>query len=172
MAKFNEKTNNYKKDVKKSFKKKPTYVKKNLQIAYSDFYADTIDSLYNLLNEISFDKISIPVKMTKAEFFGDKSASGTIVVGSVTKFNKDNSFTVSMTEENAKHITDSHVMNVRCYKDRENGDIVYITELSITNRFDSINEHFKDIEEAFTDKEEESKEEESETEEDADVTTE
>lgn len=172
MAKFNEKTNNFKKDAKKSFKKKPTYVKKNLQIAYSDFYADTIDSLYNLLNEISFDKISIPVKMTKAEFFGDKSA-GTIVVGSVTKFNKDNSFTVSMTEENAKHITDKHVMNVRCYKDRENGEIVYITELSITDRFDSINEHFKDIEEAFTDKEEESKEEESETtEEDTDVTTE
>ena len=56
-----------------------------------------------------------------------------------------------MTEDNAKAITDKHVMSVRCYKDFNTGEITYITELTLTNKFDSIDEHFKDIEEAFTD---------------------
>jgi hypothetical protein len=89
--------------------------------------------------------------MSRAEFLGDKAAKGTIVIGSVSKFNTDNTFTVSMTEDNAKVITDKHVMSVRCYKDFSTGEITYITELSITSKFDSIDEHFKDIEEAFTD---------------------
>lgn len=156
MAKFNKNTNNFKKDDKKATtfqKKKPTYVKKQLPIAYTDFYADVLDSLYNLLSEISWDKISIPVKMSRAEFTGDKTNKGSIVIGNVVKFNNDNTFTVSMTEDNAKLITDKSVMNIRCYKDRASGEITFITELSITERFESIDEHFKDIEEAFTEAE-------------------
>jgi len=158
MAKFNKNNNNFKKDDKKTNfqkKKKPTYVKKQFKIAYTDFYAEALDSLYNILNEISWDKISIPVKMSRAEFLGDKTAKGTIVIGSVAKFNTDNTFSVSMTEDNAKAITDKHVMSVRCYKDFNTGEITFITELTITNKFDSIDEHFKDIEEAFTNAEEE-----------------
>ena len=161
MAKFNKSNkndNNFKKDDKKANfqkKKKPTYVKKQFKIAYTDFYAEALDSLYNILNEISWDKISIPVKMSRAEFLGDKTAKGTIVIGSVFKFNTDNTFTVSMTEDNAKAITDKHVMSVRCYKDFNTGEITFITELTITDKFDSIDEHFKDIEEAFTDTAEE-----------------
>lgn len=154
MAKFTKSNNNFKKDDKKANfqkKKKPTYVKKQFKIAYTDFYAEALDSLYNILNEVSWNKISIPVKMSRAEFLGDKTAKGTIVIGSVTKFNTDNTFTVSMTEDNAKVITDKHVMSVRCYKDFNTGEITYITELSITSKFDSIDDHFKDIEEAFTD---------------------
>lgn len=154
MAKFTKSNNNIKKDDKKANfqkKKKPTYVKKQFKIAYTDFYAESLDSLYNILNEVSWDKISIPVKMSRAEFLGDKTAKGTIVIGSVSKFNTDNTFTVSMTEDNAKVITDKHVMGVRCYKDFNTGEITFITELSITNKFDSIDDHFKDIEEAFTD---------------------
>jgi hypothetical protein len=157
MAKFNKNNNNFKKDDKKTNfqkKKKPTYVKKQFKIAYTDFYAEALDSLYNILNEISWDKISIPVKMSRAEFLGDKTAKGTIVIGSVAKFNTDNTFSVSMTEDNAKAITDKHVMSVRCYKDFNTGEITFITELTITNKFDSIDEHFKDIEEAFTNAEE------------------
>lgn len=156
MAKFNKSNkndNNFKKDDKKANfqKKKPTYVKKQFKIAYTDFYAESLDSIYNILNEVSWDKISIPVKMSRAEFLGDKAAKGTIVIGSVSKFNTDNTFTVSMTEDNAKVITDKHVMSVRCYKDFNTGEITFITELSITDKFDSIDDHFKDIEEAFTD---------------------
>lgn len=152
-TKFNKNDNNFKKDDKKTNfqkKKKPTYVKKQFKIAYTDFYAEVLDSLYNILNEVSWDKISIPVKMSRAEFLGDKTAKGTIVIGSVSKFNNDNTFTVSMTEDNAKAITDKHVMSVRCYKDFNTGEITYITELTLTNKFDSIDDHFKDIEEAFT----------------------
>jgi hypothetical protein len=156
-TKFNKNDNNFKKDDKKTNfqkKKKPTYVKKQFKIAYTDFYAETLDSLYNILNEISWDKISIPVKMSRAELLGDKSAKGTIVIGAVTKFNTDNTFTVSMTEDNAKAITDKHVISVRCYKDFNTGEITFITELTLTNKFDSIDDHFKDIEEAFTDADE------------------
>ena len=152
-TKFNKNDNNFKKDDKKTNfqkKKKSTYVNKHFKIAYSDFYAEALDSLYNILNEVSWDKISIPVKMSKAEFFGDKTANGTIVIGSVSKFNTDNTFTVSMTEDNAKVITDKHVMSVRCYKDFNTGEITFITELILTNKFNSIDAHFKDIEEAFT----------------------
>lgn len=154
ITKSNKNDNNFKKNDKKTNfqkKKKPTYVKKQIKIAYTDFYAEALDSLYNILNEISWDKISIPVKMSRAEFLGDKTAKGTIVIGSVFKFNTDNTFTVSMTEDNAKAITDKHVMSVRCYKDFNTGEITFITELTLTNKFDSIDEHFKDIEEAFTD---------------------
>lgn len=152
-TKFNKNDNNFKKDDKKTNftkKKKPTYVKKQFKIAYTDFYAEVLDSLYNILNEVSWDKISIPVKMSRAEFLGDKTAKGTIVIGSVSKFNNDNTFTVSMTEDNAKAITDKHVMSVRCYKDFNTGEITYITELTLTSKFESIDDHFKDIEEAFT----------------------
>ena len=157
MAKFiksNKNDNNFKKDDKKTNfqkKKKPTYVKKKFKIAYTDFYAEALDSLYNILNEVSWDKISIPVKMSKAEFLGDKTVKGTVVIGSVSKFNTDNTFTVSMTEDNAKAITDKHVISVRCYKDFNTGEITFITELTLTNKFDSIDDHFKDIEETFTD---------------------
>ena len=155
ITKSNKTDNNFKKNDNKKTnfqkKKKPTYVKKQIKIAYTDFYAEALDSLYNILNEISWNKISIPVKMSRAEFLDDKTAKGTIVIGSVTKFNTDNTFTVSMTEDNAKAITDKHVMSVRCYKDFNTGEITFITELTLTNKFDSIDDHFKDIEEAFTD---------------------
>ena len=156
--KTNFQKKNFKKDDKKTNftkKKKSTYVKKQFKIAYTDFYAEALDSLYNILNEISWNKISIPVKMSKAEFFGDKTAKGTIVIGNVSKFNTDNTFTVSMIEDNAKVITDKHVISVRCHKDFSTGEITFVTELIITDKFESIDEHFKDIEEAFTDTAEE-----------------
>ena len=147
---FNNKKPNGKKDNTKTFKK-PTYVKKQIQIAYADFYAESLDSLYNLLGSITWNKISIPVKMARAELLNDNTAKGSVVIGSVVKFNTDNTFTISMTEENAKRITDKCVMGIRCHKDRNTGEIDFITELNITEKFDSIAEHFKDIEEAFVD---------------------
>lgn len=155
MANNFKKTNGKKDDNKKTFQKKKTvYVKKQLAVAYADFYAEALDSLYNLLSEITWDKVSVPVKMSRADLLGDATAKGSAVIASVVKFNNDNTFTISISEDNAKLLTDKHVMGIKCYKDRNSGEITYITELNITDRFESIDEHYKDIEEAFSDKDE------------------
>lgn len=156
MGKFNnnknvKKENNFRGNQQQKKFQKPSYVKKQIKIAYSDFYADMIDSLYNLLSEITWNKISIPVKMSKSEFFNDDTAKGTIVLGNVVKFNNDNTFTISVSEDNAKAITDSSVMSVKCYKDKTTNEINYVAELTVTNKATSIDEHYKDIEQAFTD---------------------
>lgn len=162
MGKFN--TNNKNNGKKENFRGnqqhpkkfvKPNYVKKNIKIAYSDFYGDVIDSLYNLLSEISWSKISIPVKMYKSEFYGDDS-KGTMVLGNVVKFNNDNTFTISVSEDNAKAITDKSVMVIKCYRDKTTNEINYVAELTVSNKYDSIDSHYSDIEKAFTDSEEES----------------
>lgn len=156
MGKFNnnknvKKENNFRGNQQQKKFQKPSYVKKQIKIAYSDFYADMIDSLYNLLSEITWNKISIPVKMSKSEFFNDDTAKGTIVLGNVVKFNNDNTFTISVSEDNAKAITDNSVMSVKCYKDKTTNEINYVAELTVTNKATSIDEHYKDIEQAFTD---------------------
>lgn len=156
MGKFNnnknvKKENNFRGNQQQKKFQKPSYVKKQIKIAYSDFYADMIDSLYNLLSEITWNKISIPVKMSKSEFFNDDTAKGTIVLGNVVKFNNDNTFTISVSEDNAKAITDNSVMSVKCYKDKTTNEINYVAELTVTNKATSIDEHYKDIEKAFTD---------------------
>lgn len=160
MANNFKNTNGKKDNNKKTFQKKKTvYVKKQLSIAYVDFYAEALDSLYNLLSEITWDKVSVPVKMSRADLLGDATAKGSAVIASVVKFNNDNTFTISISEDNAKLLTDKHVMGIKCYKDRNSGEITYITELNITDRFESIDEHFKDIEEAFSDDKDEDVEE-------------
>ena len=162
MGKFNnnknvKKENNFRGNQQQKKFQKPSYVKKQIKIAYSDFYADMIDSLYNLLSEITWNKISIPVKMSKSEFFNDDTAKGTIVLGNVVKFNNDNTFTISVSEDKAKSITDNSVMSVKCYKDKTTNEINYVAELTVTNKATSIDEHYKDIEKAFTDSNESEK---------------
>ena len=93
MANF--KTNkNGKKNENKGFqnnkKVKPKFVKFKVNIADSDFYASNLDSLYNLLCSISFDKIAIPVYMSKSEVFNNTKLKGTTIFGTVIKFNNDN----------------------------------------------------------------------------------
>ena len=162
MGKFNnnknvKKENNFRGNQQQKKFQKPNYVKKQIKVAYSDFYADMIDSLYNLLSEITWNKISIPVKMSKSEFYNDDTAKGTIVLGNVVKFNNDNTFTISVSEDNAKAITDKSVMSVKCYKDKTTNEINYVAELTVTNKYESIDEHYKDIEQAFTDSNESEK---------------
>lgn len=163
MSKFNSFKNNEKKNSYRNDKnqeqqnpvKKVKYVKKNIPIASSNFYNDSIDSLYNLLSEITFDKIAIPVNINKSDMTGDFRQKGTIILGNAVKFNNDNTITVSMTEDNAKVITDKSVIAIRCHKDRGTGEITYITSMSVNNRYPSINDKYKDIEEAFTNSEKE-----------------
>ena len=91
--------NNNKGDNK--FKKaKPKFTKIKVEIADSDFYAGNIDSLYNLLCSISFDKVAIPVNMSKAELFDNDQLKGYAQFGTIIKFNADNTFTVSVQESN------------------------------------------------------------------------
>lgn len=127
--------------------KKPKFVNVNLRIAYSDFYIDSIDSFYNLLSAITFDKVYIPVKMNKSDL--GIQGNGSVAVGNVVKFNNDNSITVSMSEENAKHITDKHVISAKCRKDFKTNEITFIFDFNITDKFISLDEHFKDINKAF-----------------------
>ena len=138
---------------KKDFPKKPVFKKVQIPIAYSDFYASKIDSLYNLLDQITFDLIAIPVKMNKSEFSGDNSLRGNMIVGTVVKFNNDNTLTISMSEEYAGHVTKDMVVGIRCRKDYSTDEINYISEFTITAKYESIDAHYKDINESFSDAE-------------------
>jgi hypothetical protein len=87
--------------------------------------------------------------MNKSEFTGNSDLKGSMTVGTIVKFNNDNTFTISMTEEYAKKITEDMVIGVRCRKDFNTNTINYISEFTMTERYESIKEHDKDLEEAF-----------------------
>lgn len=128
---------------------KPKYTKIKVAIANSDFYKSSLDSLYNLLCSISFDKVAIPVYMSKSELFDNDQLKGTAIFGVISKFNNDNTFTVSVQENLAdKFIENEHVMSIRCKKDYENSEITYVTSFCIVKGEPIINE-YEDIEEAM-----------------------
>ena len=164
MANF--KTNkNGKKNENKGFqnnkKVKPKFVKFKVNIADSDFYASNLDSLYNLLCSISFDKIAIPVYMSKSEVFNNTKLKGTTIVGTVIKFNNDNTFTISVQDSLAdKFIEGEHVMSIRCAKDYETNEITYIHSFCII-KGNSVQEQYDDVEQAMLDAGEENTTEET-----------
>jgi hypothetical protein len=157
MSKFNNKSNDGSKTkFNKNNRKpvKPKYTKIKVSIADSDFYASGLDSLYNLLCSISFDKVSVPVYMLKSELFDNSQLKGTAVFGSIDKFNNDNTFTVSVQESLASKFTDGHVMSIRCKKDYESGEITYISSFCIV-KGKSVQNNYDDVEKAMLDKAEE-----------------
>ena len=166
MANFknNKKGNNQKNTTTNPQQKKvtkPKYVKIKVAIATSDFYKSSLDSLYNLLCSISFDKVAIPVHMSKSELFGNDQLKGTAVFGIISKFNNDNTFTVSVQENLAdKFIEDEHVMSIRCKKDYESGEITYVSSFCIV-KGESVQNDYDDIEKAMCDSEEESESDEA-----------
>lgn len=128
---------------------KPKYTKINVAIAASDFYKSNLDSLYNLLCSISFDKVAIPVYMLKSELYDNDQLKGTTVFGVISKFNNDNTFTISVQENLAdKFIKDEHVMSIRCKKDYESGEITYVTSFCIV-KGESVQDDYDDIEKAM-----------------------
>ena len=164
MANFKNKKGN-KKNTNQQQKKvtKPKYTKIKVAIATSDFYKSSLDSLYNLLCSISFDKVAVPVYMSKSELFGNDQLKGTAVFGVISKFNNDNTFTVSVQENLAdKFIEGEHVMGIRCKKEYESGEITYVTSFCIV-KGESVQDDYDDIEKAMCDAEteEESKSDES-----------
>lgn len=157
--------NNFKKPTnnkRPAYNKKPKFTKVKVEIAASDFYAENIDSLYNLLASISFDKVAVPVKINKSELFGKSDLKGTVTIGTIDKFNNDNTFTVLLTEENSNCITEDHVMNIRCKKDWATNEFTYCSEFRIM-KGESINAQYKDIEEAFQDADEDTNTEETDS---------
>lgn len=156
---FKKKAFNNKKPYNKKAEK-PKYTKIQVDIAASDFYADSIDSLYNLLDSISFDKVAVPVKIAKSKLFNKPELKGTVAVGTIEKFTGNNKFSIILTEDNATNITDDYVMSVRCKKDWSTGDITYCYEFCLV-KGESINSQYNDIEEAFKESENDSVEESS-----------
>lgn len=153
MSKFNRNNDttkgNYNKADKKPFKKeKAKFVKIKVNIADSDFYARSIDSLYNLLDSIPFNKVAIPVHMSKSELFGNDQLKGTSVFGSIEKFNNDNTFTVSVQDSFAEKFTNEHVMSIRCKKDYETNEIVFISSFCLV-KGKSVQENYNDVEQAM-----------------------
>ena len=154
MGRFNDTNNkrnerNNKTERPNNFKKeKPKYVKVNVSIADSPYYSSSIDSIYNLLDSISFTKVAIPVYMKKSELFGNDTLKGTTVLGTIDKFNTDNTFTVSVQEAYADKITDKHVMSMLCKKDRNTGEITYIYSFTILEG-KSVKSNFDDVEQAM-----------------------
>lgn len=148
MANFKNK--NGKKDTNHQQKvTKPKYTKIKVAIANSDFYKSSLDSLYNLLCSISFDKVAIPVYMSKSELFDNNQLKGTAVFGVISKFNNDNTFTVSVQENLAdKFIKNKHVMSIHCKKDYKNEEITYVNSFCIV-KGESIQNDYDDIEKAM-----------------------
>lgn len=127
-------------------KAKPKFTKIKVEIADSDFYNNNLDSLYNLLCSISFDKVAIPVSMSKAELFDNDQLKGFTQFGTIIKFNTDNTFTVSVQESYAgKFNADKHVMGIRCHKDFETGEITYVNSFSIV-KGKSVQNGYADLE--------------------------
>ena len=87
--------------------------------------------------------------MNKAEFTGNNDLKGSMIVGTISKFNSDNTFTISMSDDYAEKITDDMVVGVRCRKDFNNNAITYISEFTLTARYESIKNHESDLAEAF-----------------------
>ena len=130
---------------KKTFK--PRYTKVNVAIADSNYYNSNLDSLYNLLDSISFDKVAVPVTISKAVLFDNPQLKGTVVFGTINKFNSDNTFTLSVQENFASKIEESsgYVLGIRCKKDFETGDITYVYSFSII-KGETLGNEFDDIE--------------------------
>lgn len=168
MNKFNGKNDRNKKfDNNKGerqnnqFKKpKPRFTKIKVEIADSDFYATNLDSLYNLLCSISFDKVAIPVNISKAELFGNPQLKGTTQFGTIEKFNNDNSFTISCAENVAEKF-DGHVMGIRCKKDFETGEITYVSAFNLI-KGTSVQNNYDDVEQAMLNAADESTDESAE----------
>lgn len=149
--KFNKRNDNKRGFIKKE---KPKFAKIKVSIADSDYYAASIDSLYNLLCSIPFNKVAVPVYMDKAELFDKPELKGTAVFGTIEKFNNDNTFTVAVQENLASKFTSEHVMSIRCKKDYETSEITYVSLFSIV-KGTSVQSNYDDVEQAMLNSSEE-----------------
>ena len=153
--------NNGNKDFKKKpFNKKPEYVKMHLRIGESRMYNDSISELYNILDQIPFDKVSIPVYMTKSALFGENGGIGTLAVGRAAKL-VDDTFTVLINSMFADKVDEEKcVIFIRCNKNYKTGEFTFIENLNIVEG-KPMESDFDDLEALFTKAEAEDSEDES-----------
>ena len=126
--------NNYKKGGyhkdNRSNRPKPEYKKVMLSLGYSEYIEDQIDRVVDILNNVPFDKISIPVNMAKGILYDNPEVKGFVPVGNVVKFD-GSVFTVSINARAEEKIDGGYVIGVRCTKN-EDGEITFISSIYIT----------------------------------------
>lgn len=122
---------NFKKTTKGATapKKRPAYVNKTVKLGSSDFYNTNLSDILNIFDAVPFDKISIPVSMSRALLNGDDS-KGFTTIGNIRN-TSGTSIVVSVSEAVASKIDDSIVAIVRCKKNYETGEITYISAINL-----------------------------------------
>lgn len=102
---------------KKNFQR-PANVVKTLTLGQSDKYSKNLQDMADLIKKIPFDKISIPVTITKAEAFGNDEARGFITVGYVNSFDLGK-FNVTILNKFADKVPDGRVVVPKVRTTRE-----------------------------------------------------
>ena len=127
--------NNYKKGGyhkdNRGNRPKPVYKKVMLGLGYSEYIEDQLDKVINILSEVPFDKISIPVNMAKGILYDNPEVRGFVPVGNVVKFDGTSVFTVSINSRAEEKIDGNYVIGVRCTKN-EDGEVTFISSIFIT----------------------------------------
>lgn len=119
--------NKKEKDIKP--RKVTTHVTETIKLGSSEYYNEYITQLDDILKNIPFDKIVLPVSISKGMAFGNQTP-GFMTTGTVEKY--DNyEFKVSLKEDITKNIDWNNVVIVpRILKDRSE-NIVRILSLNV-----------------------------------------
>ena len=121
-----------KKPFNKTFEKRPTNVTKSFSLAFSDYYSEKICELVDLMAEIPFDKISIPVTIPKSVVFNNNEAKGFVTAGYIGSFSMAEGFKVTVLAKYIDKISDEYTISVRVRTDKD-GNPIMITGFSFSD---------------------------------------
>ena len=121
-----------KKPFNKTFEKRPTNVTKSFSLAFSDYYSEKICELVDLMAEIPFDKISIPVTIPKSVVFNNNEAKGFVTAGYIGSFSMAEGFKVTVLAKYVDKISDDYTISVRIRTDKDSNPIM-ITGFSFSD---------------------------------------
>lgn len=121
-----------KKPFNKTFEKRPTNVTKSFGLAFSEYYCDKICELVDLIAEIPFDKISIPVTIPKAVVYDNDEVKGFVTVGYINSFSMAEGFKVTVLAKYVDKISDDYTISVRIRTDKD-GNPIMITGFSFSD---------------------------------------
>ena len=121
-----------KKPFNKTFEKRPTNVTKSFALAFSDYYSEKICELVDLMAEIPFDKISIPVTIPKAVVFNNNEVKGFVTVGYINSFSMAEGFKVTVLAKYIDKISEDYTISVRIRTDKDSNPIM-ITGFSFSD---------------------------------------
>lgn len=138
-----------KKPFNKTFEKRPTNVTKSFDLAFSDYYSEKICELVDLMAEIPFNKISIPVTIPKAVVFNNNEAKGFVNVGYINSFSMAESFKVTVLAKYVDKISDDYTISARIRTDKD-GNPIMITGFSFSDA-DAVDFAMDDFDEEVSD---------------------